>query len=46
VETRVGKPLSPAGVDARKPSEKSHVGIYRQKQPGMNYVGLKVLVGV
>lgn len=45
VETRVGKPLSPAGTDARKASEKSHVGIYRQKQPGMNYVGLKVLVG-
>lgn len=41
----MGKPLSPAGVDARHPSEKSHVGIYRQKQPGMNYVGLKVLVG-
>jgi ferredoxin-nitrite reductase len=45
VETRVGKTLSPAGVDARTPSEKSHVGIYRQKQPGLNYVGLKVLVG-
>jgi len=45
VETRVGRTLSPAGVDARKPFEKSHVGIYRQKQPGMNYVGLKVLVG-
>lgn len=45
IETRVGKTLSPAGVDARKPVEKSHVGIYRQKQPGMNYVGLKVLVG-
>jgi ferredoxin-nitrite reductase len=45
VETRVGKTLSTAGDDARKPSEKSHVGIYRQKQPGMNYVGLKVLVG-
>ena len=45
VVTRVGKMLSTAGVDARKPSEKSHIGIYRQKQPGMNYVGLKVLVG-
>ena len=45
VETRVAKTLSPAGVDARKTSEKSHIGIYRQKQPGMNYVGLKVLVG-
>ncbi len=45
VESRVGKTLSSAGVDARKSIEKSHVGIYRQKQPGMNYVGLKVLVG-
>ena len=45
VEKRVGKKLSPAGVDARKAVEKSHIGIYRQRQPGMNYVGLKVLVG-
>ncbi|MDH4188570.1 MAG: ferredoxin--nitrite reductase, partial [Nitrospira sp.] len=45
VETRVGKKLVSAGVDARKTVEKSHVGIYRQKQPAMNYVGLKVLVG-
>ncbi len=45
VETRIGKKLSPAGVDARKIVEKSHIGIYRQRQPGMNYVGLKVLVG-
>jgi len=45
VETRVGKTLSRAGIDARKAVEKSHVGIYRQKQPGMNYVGLNVLVG-
>lgn len=45
VATRVGRSLWPAGADARKPTEKSHVGIYRQKQPGMNYVGLKVLVG-
>jgi ferredoxin-nitrite reductase len=45
IETRVGKKLSPSGVDARKAVEKSHIGIYRQRQPGMNYVGLKVLVG-
>ena len=45
IETRVGKKLSPAGLDARKAVEKSHIGIYRQRQPGMNYVGLKVLVG-
>ena len=45
VETRVGKKLLSSGIDARKAVEKSHVGIYRQIQPGMNYVGLKVLVG-
>jgi len=45
VEMRLAKTLSPAGIDARKPVEKSHVGIYRQIQPGMNYVGLKILVG-
>ena len=45
VEARVGKKLLSAGIDARKAVEKSHIGIYRQRQPGMNYVGLKVLVG-
>jgi ferredoxin-nitrite reductase len=45
VQARVGKPLSPAGADLRKPSIKDHVGVYRQKQPRMNYVGLKILVG-
>ncbi len=45
VEKLVGKTLSPAGADARKLQEKDHVGIFRQTQRGMNYVGLKVLVG-
>lgn len=45
VEARVGKHLRPAGLDARKPGEQDHVGIFRQRQRGMNYVGLKVLVG-
>ncbi len=45
VEARVGRTLPRAGLDARRPSEKDHVGIYRQKQPRMNYVGLKVVVG-
>ena len=45
VETRVGKTLLQAGDDARKTVEKNHSGIYRQRQSGMNYVGLKVLVG-
>ena len=45
VEARVGRPLSRSGVNARKPAAKDHVGIYRQKQPGLNYAGLKVPVG-
>jgi len=45
VETRVGRALTPAGADARRAPIKDHGGIYRQKQPGMNYVGLKVTVG-
>ncbi|MEX5212573.1 MAG: ferredoxin--nitrite reductase [Nitrospiraceae bacterium] len=45
VKARVGKRLLPAGIDARKPGEQDHVGIFRQRQRGMNYVGLKVLVG-
>ena len=45
VERAVGRTLSPAGVDARKAGEKDHVGIFRQRQHGMNYAGLKVLVG-
>jgi ferredoxin-nitrite reductase len=45
VESRVGKTLASAGIDARKPTEQDHIGIFRQRQRGMNYVGLKVLVG-
>lgn len=45
VEARVGKRLASAGMDARKTGEQDHVGIFRQRQQGMNYAGLKVLVG-
>ncbi len=45
VEDRVGRPLLRAGHDARKSAVKDHVGIFRQKQPGLNYVGLAVMVG-
>lgn len=45
VETRIGRPLCRAGVSARKSTVKDHVGIYRQKQPGLNYAGLKIPVG-
>lgn len=45
VEARVGKQLARAGDDARKPSEHDHIGIFRQRERGMNYAGLKILVG-
>jgi ferredoxin-nitrite reductase len=45
VERRVGRALVRAGTDGRKSSSNTHIGIYRQKQPGLNYVGLKVIVG-
>jgi ferredoxin-nitrite reductase len=45
VESRVGWPLKFAGVDARKPAVRDHIGLYRQRQGGLNYVGLKVMVG-
>ena len=34
-----------AGMDARKLGKNDHAGVFRQKQPGLNYVGLKVAVG-
>jgi ferredoxin-nitrite reductase len=45
VEAQVGKRLASAGSDARKPGEHDHIGIFRQRQQGMNYAGLKILVG-
>jgi ferredoxin-nitrite reductase len=45
VEFQLGRTLLLAGADARKASVNDHGGIYRQKQPGLNYVGLKIPVG-
>jgi ferredoxin-nitrite reductase len=45
VETRIGRDLPPAGRDARGTKTTDHVGIFRQRQPGLNYVGLKTPVG-
>jgi ferredoxin-nitrite reductase len=45
VEARVGRRLEKAGVDQRLGQSTDHVGVFRQKQPGMNYVGLLVPVG-
>jgi len=45
VEARLGRALLPAGMDARKATVADHGGIFRQKQPGLNYIGLKIPVG-
>jgi ferredoxin-nitrite reductase len=45
VERVLGRALSPAGVDARARSSTDHVGIFRQKERGLNYAGLAVPVG-
>lgn len=45
LERRWRRPLRTAGVDQRTKQHADHFGIYRQKQPGLNYVGLLVPVG-
>jgi ferredoxin-nitrite reductase len=46
IERRVDRPLLRAGTDERNPRKKNtHIGVFRQKQPGLNYVGLAVPVG-
>jgi len=42
---RVDRPLASAGRDQRTPKHTDHVGVFRQKQAGLNYVGLAVPVG-
>src|SRR5207245_4526129 len=42
---RLERPLPPPGRDARLATTTDHVGIFRQRQPGLNYVGLKTPVG-
>jgi ferredoxin-nitrite reductase len=45
LERRADRPLLDAGVDVRTTKHTDHVGILRQKQTGLNYVGLTVPVG-
>jgi ferredoxin-nitrite reductase len=45
LERRVDRPLASAGQDRRTPKHTDHVGVFRQKQAGLNYVGLAVPVG-
>jgi ferredoxin-nitrite reductase len=44
-ESRLGRPLPPAGRDARSAAVTDHVGVFRQRQPGLSYVGMKTPVG-
>ena len=45
VEERFGRPLLPAGRDETMKHGGDHVGVHRQRQPGLWYVGLLVPVG-
>ncbi len=45
LEKRLSRKLAGAGHDARGSKVNDHGGIYRQKQPNLNYLGLKVPVG-
>jgi ferredoxin-nitrite reductase len=45
LERRVDRPLASAGKDQRTPKHTDHVGVFRQKQAGLNYAGLVVPVG-
>jgi len=45
VERQMGKALMTAGVDARKKSDTTHGGVFRQHQQGLNYAGLNIPVG-
>src|SRR5204862_1266305 len=45
LEMRIGRELPPAGRTALSAKTTDHVGAYRQRQSGLNYVGLKTAVG-
>jgi ferredoxin-nitrite reductase len=45
IESRIGRRLVEAGCDARLPKANDHIGVFRQKQWPLNYVGLLVPVG-
>lgn len=45
LERRLGRRLPGAGEDARLPKATDHIGIFREKTDGLNYIGLKTPVG-
>jgi ferredoxin-nitrite reductase len=45
LQRRVGRPLLAAGTDARGQRSADHLGVVKQKQAGLHYVGMAVPVG-
>ena len=45
LECRLGHSLLSAGRDARRTARTDHVGLFRQRQTGFNYIGLVVPTG-
>jgi ferredoxin-nitrite reductase len=45
LQRRVAFPLTPAGETLTRRHRGDHVGVHRQTQPGLHYVGLSVTVG-
>jgi ferredoxin-nitrite reductase len=45
VEARAGRSLESAGQDERTTKTTDHIGVFRQQQPRINYVGLLVPAG-
>lgn len=46
VEAQLGQPIQTAAAEDETTWEKrDHIGVHRQKQPGLNYVGLHVPIG-
>ena len=45
LEARLVRALPRAGEDARGGTHNDHIGVFRQRQAGLNYVGLKTPVG-
>ncbi len=45
LEARLDRRLEPAGTDERLQTSTDHVGVFRQRQAPLNYVGLSIPVG-
>ena len=45
IEERLGRPLIELDEEPRPIDETEHMGVHRQKQPGLNYVGFPVYLG-